>query len=62
MSKKEFGDFKHKGKQVIDEKCSCKHLKSEHEDTVGGLAIGHGKCTHSACKCQKFTWVGWVTE
>lgn len=54
-----YGDFKHKGKQVVDEKCSCKHLKSEHG---ARFAIGHGACSHPDCKCKQFTWVGWVTE
>jgi hypothetical protein len=47
--------FKDKGKQVIDERCSCKHNRSVHGDT---LAVGHGGCL--MCACAKFTWTGWV--
>lgn len=49
----------HKGKQIVDEKCSCSHFRSEHEDHFD---IGQGICMHPDCKCKQFTWVGWVTE
>jgi hypothetical protein len=36
---------------IVDELCICRHLRSEHEDTV---QRGHGACTK--CICPKFTW------
>ena len=42
---------------IIDEKCSCGDLRSEHRDTV---AYGHGPC--SLCGCTKFTWVGFISQ
>jgi len=42
---------------IINEKCSCGHLRSDHEDT---FSIGHGRCTK--CSCKQFTWIGWVTK
>ncbi len=42
---------------VIDELCSCGHLKSVHGDTVD---IGHGTCVISGCDCFKFTFIDWV--
>lgn len=41
---------------IEDELCTCGHLKSEHHDAVGGLAKGHGSCSHKMCPCPKFTW------
>lgn len=39
------------GKIIVDEVCTCGHLRSEHSDTI---AFGHGNCGH--CFCQKYTW------
>lgn len=39
---------------TLDEKCSCGHLKSQHNDRY---QKGHGDC--KVCKCKQFTWVGW---
>ena len=44
-----------KDKAIVDEKCKCGHLRSEHNDT---LAIGHGDC--KVCECFKFTWTGFI--
>ena len=44
------------GRQVIDEKCSCGHPRSEHDDRFD---VGHGSCT--LCPCVQFTWIGWIT-
>ena len=49
----------HKGKQIVDEKCSCQHYRSEHADL---LDVGHGVCSYPDCKCKQFTWVGWITK
>lgn len=38
----------------LDELCTCCHLRSQHGDTCGGLAEGHGSCNE--CDCQKYTW------
>ena len=40
---------------IIDELCSCGHLKSAHGDTI---TKGHGECR--VCDCSKFTFVSWV--
>ena len=47
------------GQQVVDEKCSCGHFRSEHFDRFD---IGHGSCGWPKCPCAQFTWVGWVTK
>ena len=43
------------------ELCSCGHIRAAHDDTCGGLAIGHGACVANIrrgtqCHCEKFTW------
>lgn len=40
---------------ILDERCSCGGLRSQHEDTA---AIGHGAMPDLGC--VKFTWNGWV--
>jgi len=41
---------------VIDERCTCQHLRSDHFDSV---AYGHGPC--AVCRtCKQFTWAGMV--
>ena len=45
--------------EIIDEKCACRHLRTEHMDVFD---IGHGGCLHPKCPCKKFTWVGWVKK
>jgi len=53
-------------KEVVDERCYCGHLKSEHRDRViyGRLADGRalepneGSCMK--CECPRFAWFGWV--
>lgn len=42
-------------RNIIDEKCSCGHLRSQHADR---FAKGHGPC--NLCKCAQFTWVEFV--
>lgn len=56
--------------KIVDERCSCGHLKSEHGPSeVSKLKLvmppevlsaikGHGKCTK--CDCKKFTWVEFI--
>lgn len=46
---------KFRWEDVRDELCVCKHLKSEHGNTI---ARGHGSCTK--CECGKFTWKSFV--
>ena len=41
------------GRVIVDERCTCGLLRSEH----GGL-MGHG----GAPDCLQFTWIGWVFE
>ena len=40
---------------IVDELCTCGHLKSQHL----GLN-GHGRCT--VCDCPQFTWSSFVYE
>lgn len=40
-------------KEVVDERCYCGHLKSEHYG-------GYRQLPCNLCKCQRFTWFGWV--
>lgn len=44
---------------VVDELCTCGHLKSSHGSSVNGYAPGHGSCL--ICGCQKFTWKKFLT-
>lgn len=44
------------GRVVVDEWCSCDHLRSQHGDSHP-LAHGHG-----ACSCPKFTWMAFVFQ
>lgn len=41
--------------KIVDEICTCGHLKSAHK----GLN-GHGICT--GCSCYQFTWAKWVLK
>lgn len=45
------------GQVIVDERCNCKHVRTEHSPR---FSLGHGPCTHFACPCNQFTWVGWV--
>lgn len=38
-------------KEVVDERCYCGHLKSEHRSPVASC---------KKCDCNRFTWFGWV--
>jgi PRTRC genetic system protein C len=42
---------------IQDEKCTCGHLRSEHNDR---FEQGHGSC--KKCDCRKFTWDSWVMK
>lgn len=44
-----------KGVVIVDERCKCDALRSEHGNT---LAWGHGACP--ATGCARFTWVAFV--
>jgi hypothetical protein len=47
---------------IVDEMCSCKHPRSEHEGSLSKhLADGHGSCKNLDCDCEKFTWISFVT-
>lgn len=54
-----------KNERIIDERCACGHLRSEHADR---FAYGHGHCTCALatpgvyCGCPQFTWVAHVFE
>jgi hypothetical protein len=49
------------GRIVLDEKCACGHLRTEHQDRLRGAAFGHGRCKQSRfCHCDRFTWVAHV--
>lgn len=41
----------HKGRTVVDERCWCGELRSNHLDTLGW---GHGSTPDGRCK--KYTW------
>lgn len=45
---------------VVDEKCRCGHLKSEHTDLHPVYAKGKGAC--KKCECERFTWVSFVMK
>ena len=44
---------------VLDERCTCEHVRSEHLDTV---AYGHGRCYHAECGCAKYTWKSFILK
>ena len=44
---------------ILDEYCTCGHLRSKHYDTV---AFGHGRCAQPLCECQKFSWNCFLTK
>jgi len=48
-------------REIVDEKCECGHLKSEHGPSIiQGMEIegGHGEC--QKCQCAQFTWEEFV--
>lgn len=53
--------FPHKAKGgevvVVDERCMCGGLRSEHKDTI---AYGHGPSPQHGC--LRFSWVGFVIQ
>ena len=49
---------------IIDEVCTCGHLKSIHKPSDAGLRYGvviegHGSCE---CGCPQFTWKDFITH
>jgi hypothetical protein len=52
-----------KGRTILDERCRCGHLRSEHGPR---FAYGYGACearassNHLACDCHQFTWASFV--
>ena len=42
------------GKIVINEKCSCGAMRTEHEDGRAQFAQGHGPCKRTGCR--EFIW------
>jgi hypothetical protein len=44
-----------KGRRIINEKCTCGHLRTQHD---ARFDLGHGECT--ACFCGQFSWIGFV--
>lgn len=51
-----------KSLEIVDEKCRCGHLRSEHisEHIEDSLARGLGSCTK--CGCLRFTWKSNILE
>lgn len=54
---------------VVDARCECGHLQSEHGSHLSRLPngqmyrqYGHGSCCEKVCECNQFTWVEYVTE
>lgn len=43
------------GRFVINERCSCGALKTEHN---ARFSPGHGDCERT--KCRQFRWASWV--
>lgn len=39
---------------ILNERCRCGHLRTEHFDSL--VAFGHGECTKDDCNCGKFSW------
>jgi hypothetical protein len=71
QTKKEKEQMKQKklkdGRVIVDERCSCGHLQSEHgpdqyASKLGVIVEGHGGCLQLECNCQQYRWVGWVFE
>lgn len=61
---REMGDY------VVDQRCECGHLLSEHGSCLLPLGDGRslrrhhdGNCCSTAtdCDCPRFRWDGWVT-
>lgn len=54
----------HEEKKVVDERCYCGHLKSEHhsvsQSTSEYLYRHENEC--KLCLCRQFTWYGWIFE
>lgn len=47
--------------EIVDEVCTCGHLKSHHGDRAGGLAPGHGACEDcEACAPIGTECIRWV--
>ncbi len=45
------------GRLVINEVCRCGHLRTEDQDALRGIVVGHGRCKKSRfCGCTKFSW------
>jgi hypothetical protein len=64
-------DQDRRANKIVDERCACGHLRSEHADNLGGIARGHGPCCaetaetfpgSGVCSCRRFTWAGFVYE
>ena len=55
------------GDYIVDSRCKCGHLESEHgsETTkLSTLMLRHphaGNCCESQCACPRFTWESFVT-
>lgn len=43
-------------RRIVDEQCSCGHMRSEHADN---WVRGHGRC-RCCTRCIKFTWTRFV--
>ena len=44
---------KHRTEDIVDEVCTCGHLKSHHCDRFGQ---NHGACRSTDCDCKQYTW------
>jgi hypothetical protein len=56
------------GQVATDERCSCGHPRSEHDDrfaTFDDEAVrvpGGGRCCEPGCACQRFRFASWIVE
>ena len=46
--------------EVVDELCSCGHLRSQHNDS--SFMFGHGSCGEEYCHCKQYTFVKFMTN
>ena len=45
------------GRLILDERCTCGHLRSEHESPACGV---RASSNHLPCPCRRFTWKAFV--
>jgi hypothetical protein len=47
------------GRNIVDERCQCDHLRSDHYDT---FSYGYGDCGTDGCHCIKFSWKEFILD